>query len=180
MDNGDRRELRRRQTAEVFTPPNLVTQMLNRLPKEVWKKGKTFCDPAAGNGNLLIAVLIRKIQRGHKTLDALRTLYGVDIMQDNIRECRLRLLKVCAVVAVETITEDHIKAVLQNIIWINPKRYPNGSLDYIFDFPNKLNLNDVSRWLNLVNEQNKLDDVELPVMDTTFTPVGGTPDMFED
>jgi len=57
----ERRSERKKQTAEVFTPPKLVSDMLDKLPDTVWEDGKTFCDPACGDGNFLIQVLWRKI-----------------------------------------------------------------------------------------------------------------------
>lgn len=79
---------------EVFTPPELVERMLDRLPDELWADDtKTFCDPACGNGNFLVAVLRRKLQRGHEPLLALSCVYGVDIMTDNVEEARARLLE---------------------------------------------------------------------------------------
>src|ERR1035437_9850576 len=94
INNHEKRKLRQKETAEVFTPNDLVCEMLAKLPKEVWHKGRTFCDPAIGNGNFAIWILILKIRKGHDPLEALQTIYGCDIMRDNIRECRMRLLKV--------------------------------------------------------------------------------------
>ena len=136
QENHEARTERAKQTAEVFTPPELVNDMLNKLPATVWEKGKTFCDPACGNGNFLIEVLKRKLAKKHDSLEALQSIYGVDIMKDNIGECRMRLLQVLFNAKI-TITKDHIKAVFNNIFWANPKVYPNGSLDYEFDFPKK-------------------------------------------
>ena len=81
---------RKKNFGEVFTPAPLVEEMLDKLPEEAWEDGKTFCDPAAGNGNFLVAVLQRKINKGHTKLN---TVYGVDIMEDNIKECIERLNK---------------------------------------------------------------------------------------
>lgn len=162
--NQERRDKRAKQTAEVFTPPKLVKQMLDKLPKEVWKKGKTFCDPACGNGNFLISVLWRKLERGHNPLEALKTVFGVDIMEDNVRECRLRLLKI--IDAYEEITEDHVRAVLSNIKKINISKYPGGTLDYDFDLTaSGLNSKDVDRWMKWV-ENGKMEEVSLTVRDT--------------
>lgn len=45
---------------EVFTPPELINEMLNQLPREVWEdKTKTWFDPAAGKGNFPILILKR-------------------------------------------------------------------------------------------------------------------------
>lgn len=81
---------------EVFTPIELVENMLDRLPLELWADpSKTFCDPSCGNGNFLVAVLKRKLKAKHTVRQALSSVYGVDIMLDNVEECRERLLKVC-------------------------------------------------------------------------------------
>jgi type I restriction-modification system DNA methylase subunit len=79
---------------EVFTPIELVENMLDRLPLELWADpSKTFCDPSCGNGNFLVAVLKRKLKAKHTVRQALSSVYGVDIMLDNVEECRERLLK---------------------------------------------------------------------------------------
>jgi len=156
----EKRKARAKKTAEVFTPDFLVNQMLDKLPVEVWTKGKTFCDPACGNGNFLVHVLWRKISKGHNPLDALQSIYGVDIMQDNIRECRLRLLKIISIF--EDIAEEHIKAVFKNIVYLNLKKYPTGSLEYKFEFDSRSNKRDIDRWLDMV-KNGVLDTVDLPV-----------------
>jgi hypothetical protein len=81
-----------KQTAEVFTPPALTNEILDHLPVSLWEPDKTFCDPAAGNGNLLLEVLKRKISLGHSPIDALKTIYGVELMLDNVIEMKSRLL----------------------------------------------------------------------------------------
>ena len=164
-----------KQNAEVFTPLSLVNDMLNKLPKEVWEEGKTFVDPACGNGNFLISVLWRKCQEGHDPLEALKTVYGADIMRDNIRECRLRLLKVISLF--EEITEEHVRAIFCNVVWINMKKYPGGSLDYDFSFNNRPKIANVRQWMENIHEKNQLDEVKLPVSEEKFTPKGCT-DLF--
>jgi len=87
------RKDRKKQTAEDFTPKELVSEMLDKLPQEVFSDpSKTFCDPAAGNGNFLIQVLQRKLDQGHDPLQALSTIYGVELMPDNVLEMKERLL----------------------------------------------------------------------------------------
>ena len=160
-----KREGRRKKTAEFFSPDSLVNEMLDKLPKSVWEENKTFCDPACGNGQFLIWVLIRKLAKGHDPLDALKSIYGVDIMTDNIKECRYRLLKVIQVVGRQEITEDHIASVLQRIVRINPDKIPQGALQYDFSFKNKTSHKDVKRWMEYIHKDNVLDDVDLPVQD---------------
>jgi len=79
---------------EVFTPKEKVVMMLDSLDKERWSdKDIKFIDPACGNGNFLIEIVKRKIKNGSSKWQALSTTYGVDIMKDNVLECRERLLK---------------------------------------------------------------------------------------
>jgi hypothetical protein len=67
--------------------------MLNKLPPEVWSDpSKTFLDNSAGNGNFLVAILQRKLSLGHPPLQALSTIYGVELMEDNVEEMKDRLL----------------------------------------------------------------------------------------
>ena len=85
-----------RDIGEVFTPARVVRDMCNLIPKDVWQRiDATFLEPACGNGNFLNEILSRKLKRC-KTLEecitALQSIYGVDIMQDNVDECRCRLL----------------------------------------------------------------------------------------
>jgi len=84
-----------KQTGEVFTPPELVNEMLDKLPEDQWTDpSKTFIDPACGSGNFLVEVVRRKIESGAQPLHALMTTYGADIMPDNITECQQRLVRV--------------------------------------------------------------------------------------
>ena len=119
---------------EVFTPTELVNEMLDKLevynPTYFKDPKKTCIDPAAGTGNMLIEVLKRKLQNHHNPVQALNTLYGAEIMRDNVAECRLRLLD-----TVESfkhkITYEMCQAVIKNIVWTPLHKYPNGSLDYL-------------------------------------------------
>ena len=142
----------------VFTPTPLVLAMLNELPDEVWEENKTFLDPTCGNGNFLIHILNRKIKSGHSPLQALKTIYGLDIMKDNIMECRLRLLKIISLF--EEITKEHIKAVTINVRWLNSKKWKNGTLDYDMTFKNNCNNKDIEKWLSEIN-QGQLQSIDL-------------------
>lgn len=87
-----RSEERKKSLGEVFTPPELVKEMLDQLPPEVWTDTtKTFLDNSCGNGNFLVAVLERLLEKDPDPLNALSRVHGVDIMQDNVDECRQRL-----------------------------------------------------------------------------------------
>jgi len=88
-----RDKLRIKQTAELFTPTNLVREILDKLPPELFSDPeKTFLDNSCGDGQLLSEVLIRKVENNIDFEKALSTIYGVDLMPDNVDLCRDRLL----------------------------------------------------------------------------------------
>jgi hypothetical protein len=88
----NKRLSRHKLTSEVFTPIPLVDEMLDKLPSEVWSPEKTFLDNSAGNGNFLVRVLAYKLSHNHPPLQALSTIYGVELMPDNVEEMKQRLL----------------------------------------------------------------------------------------
>ena len=96
MSGIERDKLRVKKTAEVFTPTQLVQEMLDRLEEENSElfsdSTKTFIDPSCGDGQFLSEVVIRKMERSNCTLEqALSTTYGVELMEDNVKLCKERL-----------------------------------------------------------------------------------------
>ena len=91
---------------EVFTPPGLVSDMLDLVKHECERIDSRFLEPACGNGNFLAEVLRRKLATVNKNhaknrmrweRDAVLSvcsLYGIDLLADNVSECRERLLKI--------------------------------------------------------------------------------------
>ena len=91
---------------EVFTAEREVNAMLDLVKPECLRPDSRFLEPACGDGNFLSAILERKlkeIRRKYKSsvrdyeyysVIAVGSLYGVDIMQDNIEICRQRLFKI--------------------------------------------------------------------------------------
>jgi len=93
MSGVERDKLRVKATGEVFTPTELVQEILDKLPQEIFNNPtKTFCDPSCGDGQFLSEVLIRKVENGIDFETALSTIYGVELMQDNVKLCQDRLL----------------------------------------------------------------------------------------
>jgi hypothetical protein len=121
MGGVERDQLRVKATGEVFTPTELVREMLERIPIEQFQDpAKTFLDNSCGDGQFLGEVLIRKIENGSTFEQALSTIYGVDLMQDNVDECRKRLL--CG-----SQDPNHIATVEQNI-------YQADALKFSYEF----------------------------------------------
>ncbi len=93
MGGVERNRLRVKATGEVFTPTELVREMLEQIPNNQFTDpAKTFLDNSCGDGQFLGEVLIRKMENGSTFEQALSTIYGVDLMQDNVDLCRERLL----------------------------------------------------------------------------------------
>jgi len=93
MAGVERDKLRVKATGEVFTPTELVREMLEQIPiKQFQDPAKTFLDNSCGDGQFLGEVLIRKMENGSTLELALQTIYGVDLMEDNVDLCRERLL----------------------------------------------------------------------------------------
>lgn len=94
------------ERGEVFTAEREVNAMLDLVANECLRPDSRFLEPACGNGNFLTAILKRKLselRRKYKSspydyekqaIVAIGSLYGVDIMRDNVEECRERLFSI--------------------------------------------------------------------------------------
>ncbi len=93
---------------EVFTPAWMVEAMLDLVKEETERFDSRFLEPACGSGNFLVRVLQRKLtavelkygksdfERRHYALLALMCIYGIELLADNIAECRANLLEILA------------------------------------------------------------------------------------
>lgn len=82
---------------EVFTAEREVNAMLDLVKQETERIDSRFLEPACGNGNFLVEIIRRKLLLVHndcELVQAVGSIYGIDIMQDNVEECRERLLNV--------------------------------------------------------------------------------------
>jgi hypothetical protein len=91
---------------EVFTPAWMVEAMLNLVKDESERIDSRFLEPACGSGNFLVQILRRKLaavelkygksdfERRQYALLALMCLYGIELLADNIAECRANLLEI--------------------------------------------------------------------------------------
>ena len=93
---------------EVFTPPWMVEAMLDLVKDESERIDSRFLEPACGSGNFLVQVLHRKLaavefkfgksdfEKRHYALLALMCIYGIELLPDNIAECRANMLEILA------------------------------------------------------------------------------------
>tara|TARA_B100001113_G_scaffold291200_1_gene247598 strand:+ start:62 stop:463 length:402 start_codon:yes stop_codon:yes gene_type:complete len=88
----ERSDLRIDSTGEVFTPLELCDLMINRISLDVLKDPEsTFIDPAAGNGNFLIALRDRLKEYHSEEYIIDNMLYAIELMEDNHKEMCERL-----------------------------------------------------------------------------------------
>ncbi|MBC8206986.1 MAG: N-6 DNA methylase [Kiritimatiellales bacterium] len=93
---------------EVFTPAWMVEAMLDLVKGETERIDSRFLEPACGDGNFLVQVLRRKLaavelkygksdfERRHYALLAIMCIYGIELLPDNISDCRANLLEILA------------------------------------------------------------------------------------
>ena len=89
------------QHGEVFTNPREVNAMLDLVRDESFRLDSRFLEPACGDGNFRIEILHRKLsiienirsqtEREFKSLIAVGSCYGIELLEDNAEACRERL-----------------------------------------------------------------------------------------
>ena len=108
--SGEKRQIKSKERVsargEVFTAEREVNAMLDLVANECLRPDSRFLEPACGDGNFLAAILKRKLgelRRKYKSsprdyeklaIVAIGSLYGVDIMNDNVLACRERLFSI--------------------------------------------------------------------------------------
>lgn len=93
---------------EVFTPAWMVEAMLDLVKGETERIDSRFLEPACGSGNFLVQIMRRKLaavelkygksdfERRHFALFGLMCMYGIELLPDNIFECRANVLDIFA------------------------------------------------------------------------------------
>ena len=93
---------------EFFTPAWMVEAMLDLVKEETERIDSRFLEPTCGSGNFLVQVLQRKLaavelrfgksdfEKRHYALLGLMCIYGIELLDDNIAECRDNLLEIFA------------------------------------------------------------------------------------
>jgi len=88
---------------EVLTGKREVNAMLNLVKQETERIESRFLEPACGTGNFLTEILERKLrivemryrrsqlEYERNAVLAVSSIYGIDILEDSILECRKRL-----------------------------------------------------------------------------------------
>jgi len=91
---------------EVFTAEREVNAMLDLVKQETERIDSRFLEPACGDGNFLAEILRRKlavVKRKYRkspidyekyAVLAATSIYGVDLLQDNVDACRARMFAI--------------------------------------------------------------------------------------
>lgn len=91
---------------EVFTPSWMVEAMLDLVKDETIRIDSRFLEPACGSGNFIVPILRRKLaavelKYGHSRFDkehfalyALMSIYGIELLSDNVEHSRANMLEV--------------------------------------------------------------------------------------
>ena len=98
-----------------------LRKLLDSFPQAEFTSNQRFLDPACGNGNFLVEVVRRKKELGISDSKNASTIYGVDIMEDNVLECKKRILDIIGY------TNEHRNILDKNIVCENGLEY-----DYSF------------------------------------------------
>jgi hypothetical protein len=118
---------------EVFTHQREVDAMLDLVKSETERIDSRFLEPACGDGNFLATILGRKLQIVQRrygkhlykyqpySILAVASIYGIDILEDNVVECRRRLATIVERSCPRLFPDDYSRTVRfileRNIIW---------------------------------------------------------------
>lgn len=122
---------------EVYTNKREVTNMLDLVKHETDRIDSRFLEPACGTGNFLTEILRRKLkvvetrysksqlEYERNAVLAISSIYGIDILDDNVKECRKRLYNIFNEKYISLFKEnikekcrESVKYILErNIIW---------------------------------------------------------------
>lgn len=152
---------------EVLTPEWIVNAMLDLVKQETERIDSRFLEPACGTGNFLVEILRRKLaivekRYARSQLDfernlvlAVSSIYGIDLLEDNVLECRQRLLAIADEHYTACIkkTKDDCRRTLgyilgKNIVWGNAltlKTAPDEAAPIIFSEWSLVNGNSIKR-----------------------------------
>ena len=97
-DINEKRKARHQKTQEDFTPVEICKILFEGQDELFSNLKKTFCDPCCGTGNIIRYLLRERLNNCKKPIDvykALETIYGTELMEDNVEECRQKVLYDC-------------------------------------------------------------------------------------
>ena len=104
-------------TQEFFTPYSIVKRMCDKIPDEDWSNpAKTFLEPPFGSGQFVVYIVWTRIQHGVDWQTALKTLYGVELIADNVLECHDRVIDLLTKLGIEFDERTARKIMKKNLV----------------------------------------------------------------
>ena len=102
---------------EFCTPYSIVKRMADKIPDEDWSDPtKTFLESSFGNGQFVVYIVWNRIQHGIDWQTALKTLYGVELMADNVLECHDRVIDLLIKLGIEFDERTARKIMKKNLV----------------------------------------------------------------
>ena len=156
------------QRGEVFTAEREVNAMLDLVKNECLRPDSRFLEPACGDGNFLSAILRRKLaelRRKYKksprdyerqAIVAIGSLYGIDIMDDNVLACRKRLFSIWDEEYTALCKTESSNDTRQTVKFIISRNIINGNA------------------LTLMCVDNEGNDTSVPIVFSEWTLIGNT------
>ena len=113
----DVRKNRRKVTQEFFTPYSIIKRMCDKIPDDEWADPeKTFLESSFGNGQFVVYIIWNRIQHGIDWQTALKTIYGVELMFDNVLECHDRVIDLLTKLGIEFDERTARKIMKKNLV----------------------------------------------------------------
>ena len=106
-----------KKTQEYFTPYSIVKRMADKIPDDDWSDTtKTFLEPSFGSGQFVVYIVWNRIQHGVDWETTLKTLYGVELMADNVLECHDRVIDLLNKLCIEFDERTARKIMKKNLV----------------------------------------------------------------
>lgn len=102
---------------EFFTPYSIVKRMCDKISDSDWADPtKTFLESSFGSGQFVVYIVWNRIQHGIDWETALKTLYGVELMADNVLECHDRVIDLLTKLGIEFDERTARKIMKKNLV----------------------------------------------------------------
>ena len=127
-------------TNEFFTPYSIIMKMCDKVPKSDWADPeKIFLESSFGNGQFILAIIYKRLMAGVDLMTTLKTLFGVELMEDNVQETKDRILDMLDKMEIEYHRPSVMKILNKNLVcsdffkwdfenWCPIKEYKNKEL----------------------------------------------------
>jgi len=117
MTNLTKSKERISEHGEVYTPTYIVQEMISLVSNRDWGDPSLIClEPTCGNGQFIEPLIKKKMEAGLSPEDACNTVFGLDILSDNVNECRQRVWDIVNPLVNGKKNKDRLRAILINNI----------------------------------------------------------------